>query len=68
MRYEELGLDRRHNRYWHFAVGGQPDSGRIFVELQVSFPCADLERIAGHFPRVGLHEVALAGDCIAPCL
>lgn len=36
MRYEELGLDRRHNRYWSFAAGSQPGSGRIFVELQVS--------------------------------
>ena len=34
MRYEELGLDRRHNRYWQFGCG-QPGSARIFVELQV---------------------------------
>ena len=34
MRYEELGLDRRHNRYWQFACG-QPGSARIFIELQV---------------------------------
>ena len=34
MRYEELGLDRRHNRYWQFGCG-QPGSARIVVELQV---------------------------------
>ena len=34
MRYEELGLDRRHNRYWHFGCG-QPGNACIFVELQV---------------------------------
>ena len=34
VRYEELGLDRRHNRYWQFGCG-QPGSARIFVELQV---------------------------------
>jgi hypothetical protein len=68
VRYEELGLDRRHNRYWHFAAGGQPGGGRICVELQVSFPYAGLECIAGRFPRVVLHEVALAGDCIASCI
>lgn len=59
MRYEELGLDRRHNRYWHFAAGGQPDSGRIFVELQVSFPCAGLERMAGHSQGWGYMRLLL---------
>ncbi len=36
VRYEELGLDRRHNRYWHFAPGNEPGTGLIYVELQVS--------------------------------
>ena len=36
VRFEELGLDRRHNRYWHFAAGTQPGAGLIYVELQAS--------------------------------
>ena len=36
VRFEELGLDRRHNRYWHFAAGTELGSGLIYIELQVS--------------------------------
>jgi len=37
VRAEPLGQDRRYNRYWRFAAGTEAGSGRIFVELQVSF-------------------------------